>query len=170
MNQFLFGALVNAGAGIAIFAGLRMYAAHMERKLAEAATWPSVMGRITRARLKKPSPLRGYVEQQLVVPDLAYTYEVNGEAYKSNKIQFGAWSSGRMGAESFIERHGVGSETTVLYDPANPKLAILRASGAFKSYRRGAWIVLALCALLAVAQVYVSTLPPPPGAPASIAP
>jgi hypothetical protein len=60
------------------------------------------------------------------IPDIAYTYQVNGVEYRSTKITFEHRDfSSSAHVESFIQYYPVGRSVPVYYDPTDPQLASL---------------------------------------------
>jgi hypothetical protein len=60
------------------------------------------------------------------IPDITYTYQVNGVQYRSTKITFELRDySSQAHVERFIQYYAVGRSVPVYYDPADPHLASL---------------------------------------------
>lgn len=58
------------------------------------------------------------------VPDITYTYQVNGVLYRSTKIAFEPHDFARQSrVETFVHYYAVGRSVPVYYDPADPHLA-----------------------------------------------
>lgn len=163
MTDGQFGAIYFGSAGLLFFAGFMLYARHLDRRAAAASAWPTVVGKVVRAGLKRPLAwTMSLWGSMIVAPDIAYTYEVDGQSYRGTRIQFGAWPGGRMKAESFVSQHGGGAEVAVLYNPEKPQDSVLRPTASGRGIRRGAWIVLVMSGLYAAMAWWVSTHAPPP--------
>jgi hypothetical protein len=60
------------------------------------------------------------------IPELTYSYEVNGVDYTGQRYRYGRFSfSSKGGADGFIARHLNGSEIDVYYNPENPADSLL---------------------------------------------
>jgi hypothetical protein len=65
-------------------------------------------------------------------PVITYEYEVNGQTYRNDNVYpggFTRWHDSRGEAQSVVDEHPVGSETTVHYRPGNPGKAYLTNNG-----------------------------------------
>ncbi|MFC4698707.1 DUF3592 domain-containing protein [Glaciecola siphonariae] len=85
-------------------------------------SWLSTPGVVVHSRVDKTGRLNSdtlYIE---------FTYAVNGKAYTSNNIDFGAWA---YDIPAYLQKYPVGKPVTVHYDPASPNDAVLEKSGSF---------------------------------------
>ncbi len=77
--------------------------------------WPSVQGKITRSEVDT------YMKdgQTQYLPDIAYTYTVEGRNYTSSKVTVGdpPYTSNISPAKRLQAEYPVGEEVTVYYDP-----------------------------------------------------
>ena len=84
----------------------------------ESATWPIVTGTIT-ARGTKKVMFRSQ-------PRIAYSYEVNGTSYTSERISFAAGVPPKE-TDSVLARYPEGKSVTVQYAPDKPSEAVLES-------------------------------------------
>ena len=136
----LFLALV-AGIGFVWFAASFATGLRAER-------WPTVPGRILAAdaELSGTVSARGPFGEPHYVPRIRYEYEINGRAYRGERIRFGG--AGFMSlarAREELREWPVGTEVSVAYDPRDPMNATLER-GADAAYA----IWACSCALIAL--------------------
>lgn len=79
--------------------------------------WPTATGQITEQRLATRF-------DDASGPTIRYTFEVNGQTYVGDGIQFGAWGNKRT---RVLREHPVGTDVTVRYNPSDPSQAVLIA-------------------------------------------
>jgi len=88
-------------------------------KSRKVENWPSVTGTITTSRRHTGSGLRArsgvWIE---------YSYDVNGQPYKSQKVEPGL--DLYFSTTDLLQRYALGAAVTVYYDPQNPQDAVLR--------------------------------------------
>jgi hypothetical protein len=121
-----------------VFLGLGIfliYRTQQSKKKAQLSqNWPATQGQITDSHVSRSvdtdsdgSTSTAYSAQ------VAYTYQVLGQAYNGSKIAFGfnPSYSNQSKAQATAARYPVGSAVAVYYDPANPSDAVLerQASG-----------------------------------------
>lgn len=94
--------------------------------------WPATRGKLVAAAIDRTRSRRR-IRYDV---DLRYTYVVEGRRLESER-----WSvngsprfTSRSDAEEFLERHPVGSELTVRYDPEDPTSAVVVAGGEPKAW------------------------------------
>ena len=114
----LFGLLLGAVAGWIVF--------RSQRKARAARTWPSTDGRIVESRVEEKT-LPGDRPNTRFAPRIVYEYSVDGRAYRSAHVSFGAtfWSLAPQSARASLARYPTGARVTVYYDPARPEEAVL---------------------------------------------
>ncbi len=96
-----------------------------KKKAGESQNWPSTLGTITQSQVSE-SVSTSDDDLPSYHPSVKYSYAVGGESFESNKIYFGAVSSGsQKKAQEVIARYSQGSTVTVFYNPINPKEAVL---------------------------------------------
>jgi hypothetical protein len=125
------------------------------RKAQACLKWPTVMGKILSSTASmRIQPIVEYGGIGYFVPEVRYTYQVDGTRYESNHLQFGfdrfsAGSKRRAGA--IAARYPVNAEVPVYFDPANPSVAVLMQGdiGSRRSMFSG--ITLICLALIALA-------------------
>jgi hypothetical protein len=79
--------------------------------------WPTATGQVTEQRL-------GTRFDDSSGPTIRYTFEVGGQTYVGEGIQFGAWGGMRT---RVVREHPVGTGVTVRYNPSDPSQAVLIA-------------------------------------------
>jgi hypothetical protein len=90
-----------------------------------SVNWPSTTGTITASGTKK-----AMFRSQ---PRIAYSYEVNGTAFSSERISFAPGVPPKE-TEAIVARYPVGKTVAVQYSPEKPSEAVLE-SGATKNVR-----------------------------------
>jgi hypothetical protein len=120
MNETIF-LLIFAAIGVLI---LFLGASAMQRSY-DSKDWPTTEGKIFVSRVVRDQDSDGDVTYR---SDIQYVYEVNGQVYDCNRIQFG-WRSNqsRKGAQQEVAKYPPDSTVTVHYNPKNPKNAVLEA-------------------------------------------
>lgn len=88
-----------------------------------AASWHSTNGTITNNGTAVDWLRKGYN----LIPQVTYTYKVNGREYICDRISYPPPSSRRMDkAQKFLEKYPIKSHPTVYFDPKNPNIASLQ--------------------------------------------
>jgi ribosomal protein L21E len=115
----------------------------------EAKDWKATSGQITSAdfdTFEKLSTVDN-VSHRITVnqPQIVYGYEVDGVAYQSNRVAFGAktQSTSKRLVGGSLKRYRVGDKVTVYYDPENPSEAVLERQA------KHMWILYFFAALFA---------------------
>jgi hypothetical protein len=91
---------------------------------ARAESYPTVEGEITRSEITEHYDSE---DGTTYGADLAFTYDVGGVAYTSEKYRYGEMSSSdRSIAAGIVSAHRVGARVTVYYNPRKPDDAILQ--------------------------------------------
>ena len=109
------------------------YAARRSAK--EAATWPSVRGKIVKSGVEEYQERDDDDEGRnrwhtAYRPTVEYAYPVSGREFRGNQINYAMnVSAGRGYAEKVAARYPVGGEVDVHYDPKNPGTSALRTAG-----------------------------------------
>ena len=93
--------------------------------------WPTVPGTVT-----KSATTRRYADHGVAwALDFACNYEVDGQTYVVEQVQFGI---GRTNSRDlilgFTEKYPVGANVAVRYDPASPEIAALESSEEMARY------------------------------------
>ena len=109
----------------------------------ESTSWPTTTGTIT-ARGRKKSFFRSQ-------PRVAYSYEVNGTSYASERISFAPGVPPKE-TDSIVARYPVGKTVTVQYAPENPAEAVLEA-GANKNVRAQLRLLIICFVILVVVNI-----------------
>ena len=93
-----------------------------------AASWPHVSGRITRSEIKQSRGTQGDSEY---MPDIHYSYTVNGTGFSGTRVRHGLMKLDLKGAEAMRGRYPEGSAVEVHYNPDKPGDSVLE-TGAFQ--------------------------------------
>lgn len=120
------GIFGGVGVGLLLFG-------NSQRKQGNASqSWPTTTGTILSTTLSQQSRRnsQGY-HDVTYAPTVEYTYEVNGNSYRSDKINAGWTVSYDLGnAQNKINQYQPGARITVYYNPANPADAVLETKSA----------------------------------------
>jgi hypothetical protein len=106
------------------------------RQARASASWPSVVGRITRSDVVKemmyPGTAKRGTKAAVFTPVVEFAYSVGGQHYSSQQVQFGATVKGEEAmARARAAGYPVGRELPVRYDPAHPATAVLESRIAY---------------------------------------
>jgi uncharacterized protein DUF3592 len=116
------------GGGIALIgAGLLIFGWSQSRKGNSAQNWPITTGTIVSADLSQQSRRnqQGY-HDVTYAPVVEYTYEVNGQTYRGDKISSGWTVSYNLSmAQNKMNKYPPGTKVDVHYNPNNPAEAVL---------------------------------------------
>lgn len=107
--------------------GLLLFGNNQRKRGGVSQNWPAVMGTVLSANLSQQSRRnsQGY-HDVTYAPVVEYTYEVNGNSYRSDKINSGWTVSYDLStAQNKINQYQPGASVTVHYNPANPADAVL---------------------------------------------
>ena len=128
------GVLITLGLGgiFAVIGIILLIIGQRERTRAKATEqWPTVGGTITSSRIEAQTRTSrdsdGMTRHHTShIPEVAYTYELQGKTYQGNKV----FPGGRIGfdlgtAQGIINRYQPGQAATVHYNPADPAAAVL---------------------------------------------
>lgn len=90
--------------------------------------WPTAEGTVIQSEIKKSERTTGTGSSKRTevrhIPQVAYTYTVDGQSYRSSRITFGAINALNAGAT--VNRYPKGKSIEVFYDPKNPDEAVLQ--------------------------------------------
>ena len=92
------------------------------RMMLTAGSWFETPAMITLSTINRGS--RGGPDS----PYIEYSYEVNGQYYIGNEIDFGKWN---YDIPAYLAKYPKGRLVTVYYDPVSPKRAVLEKSGSY---------------------------------------
>ena len=131
-----------------------LFAFALYRQASGAQRWPKVSGRITESAVEE---FEGRIDRDsalttLYRPQIAFSYEFNGIAYAGNHSALGAnvTSNHASYAQKAVAKFPVGAIVEVHVNPQNPSEAMLKPGTA------GAWIVVAIAAVLLALAYWVS--------------
>jgi len=122
MFMVVFCSVIPFGLSVALFAKYREI--HAARRWLQ--TTGTVVTSRVEARKKRPGDFDydGGDTEVTNTPLVVYEYHVNGQAYRSSRFTIGERTS-EYELESILDRHPVGTQVDVYYDPANPHQAVL---------------------------------------------
>jgi hypothetical protein len=103
--------------------GMLGYLGILRINAGRAMSWPSVSGEIIGNKVIKEC---AGPSSSCYKPVITYRYKVKGETYESDRLYIGRQAiSHELRARKIMEKFPLGSETSVYYDPENPKSACL---------------------------------------------
>lgn len=99
----------------------------------ESRSWPAVTGRIANIRTASDLSVAGEMPDTEYYFTVTYTYEVDGQAYRSDRYSLGEGNNaaGRVynteaeAREAAFATYTPADDITVYYDPADPSSAVL---------------------------------------------
>jgi uncharacterized protein DUF3592 len=112
--------------------GLLLFGMNQRKQGTASQSWPTTTGTILSATLSQQSRRnsQGY-HDVTYAPTVEYTYEVNGNSYRSDKINAGWTVSYDAGtAQNKLSQYQPGTRVTVYYNPTNPANAVLEPKSA----------------------------------------
>src|ERR1051326_3471856 len=130
--------------------GLLLFGNNQRRQGSASQSWPTTTGTILSATLDQQTRRnsQGY-HDVTYAPTVEYTYEVNGNSYRSDKINAGWTVSYDAGtAQNKISQYQPGARVTVYYNPSDPADAVLEpksAAGNIFMIAGGIVLVLTVC-------------------------
>jgi hypothetical protein len=92
------------------------------RMMLTAGSWFETQAMITQSTINRGTragPDSPYIE---------YRYEVNGQSYVGNEIDFGQWN---YDIPTYLAKYPTGRIVKIYYDPVSPKRAVLEKSGSY---------------------------------------
>ena len=113
-------------AGVGIFLVLRTQRNKKKAEVSQA--WPSTLGQVTDSHVKRSESTDADGDTTTnYSAQVAYTYQVGGQDYSSQKVTFGFTPSysNQSKAQGEADRYPVGKQVTVYYDPSKPSDAVL---------------------------------------------
>jgi len=98
----------------------------VRRKLKASESWPKTIGIIRESTVKSEWVKVGSGNMYIVSPKVIYEYEVGGKKYTSSQLALVEHSTANENlAKEKSERHPVGQQVTVYYNPRKPDFATL---------------------------------------------
>ena len=119
----LFGGIL-VGFGVVVTAGGILHIIQARG----STSWPSVQGKIIKSEVKKLR--QGKINHKKIgtrsprkrpqfLPDIEYTYEVNGQQFTGKQVAF-MTEYGKENAEQMTRKYAIGKMVTVFYNPKHP--------------------------------------------------
>jgi hypothetical protein len=97
-------------------------------QVAKGKTWSRTSGEIVESKVDVPRTHRSDDDTDCA-PSVRYRYSVDGKTYESDRIAFGGESdTTRMLAEQTVAKYPAGAKVDVLYNPKQPKNAVLQGN------------------------------------------
>lgn len=117
--------------GLAVIAGAWLFHLGKRKKADASRNWPTAEARITCSQVVEKAERDSYGDANLAwYLEIAYDYEVSGQAHTGKKVSFA--SDNRFGkaseAQAIAERYPVGSTVQARVNPQNPKDAVLESA------------------------------------------
>jgi hypothetical protein len=122
MSQDTIVALVFVGIGMLLFLIMGGIAAVQFWRVANSRDWQPATGQVFSSRVV--SRRSSDNDSNTYSPEVAYTYSVMGQQYRSNQIFVGS-PVGGWGARKTVNRYPAGSTVQVYFDPQHPEQAVL---------------------------------------------
>ena len=148
MTKFIFSVVFGFHGAINFYT----YAAVVSKDR-KAKDWKSVPGTVVSASLKKEHRARIAQNNRtewydLFIPNIKYTYAVNGTVHESSRIGYGIYTrrSDTFG-KKLMERFPAGASVPVYYNPADPRSSLLEKRS---TYTYGMYILSILYILLSM--------------------
>lgn len=153
MEEYVFP--ICGGLFIILFFALGVYMVFTSfrnrKKAAESSGWPTVVGTIIKATIKKnrSTDSEGYTSTTYT-PKIEYQYNLGGQVYTGKRIAFGFDKSynRRKKAQEALAAYQPNAQVRVFYNPDNPAEAVLeqKASGSIGGIIGGVVLILvAVC-------------------------
>lgn len=151
-NFFTIAIILGALGFIAVLVNFFLYrmVVNAQNKEKEVMKWPSVAGTVVTSEIG----IHHTSESNTEYPNIAYTYEVMGKAYRCKQILPGGDISG-INVQSTLDHYPLGAQITVYYDPHNPKDAVLERGS--KKFSRMLWLMLVIANLFICMMAIVMT-------------
>lgn len=113
-------ALVLGGLGVYLI----IHSQRSKTKAAQSQSWPLVKGVISETSISTQE----HNEVLRYVPNVRYTYEVDGKLYQGKQITFGSGVEfgSRQKAAEYLAQYPVDAEVSVYYNPEKPAEAVLQ--------------------------------------------
>lgn len=98
----------------------------IRKKLTDSKSWPQTNGVIRESTVQPEWVRVGSGNMYVVTPKVIYEYEVDGKKYTSSQLALVERSTVNENlAKEKSERHPVGQQVTVYYNPRKPEFATL---------------------------------------------
>ena len=103
----------------------------------ETYDWPFVTGKITEAKIKRyvttdnpESDISRQTYEASYIPKIIYNYQVNGQEYTNNKIQYTSHSKDtKQEAKAVLDMFPDKNSVRIYYDPEKPEKSVLLQGG-----------------------------------------
>ena len=99
-------------------------AVYMRRRAQASKQWPMVLGQVVSSMITSSTSSEGGTTYS---PDIRYAYDIGGQAYSSNRVAFGGFTStsNPRDAQKHTDRYPAGAVVQVYYNPNKPQDATL---------------------------------------------
>jgi hypothetical protein len=92
----------------------------------DAARWSRTLGKVTRSAVRDRRYRAGRYTVVKAVPEIAYSYDVEGRSYEGTRIRFGIVEFNLpRNARKLTDRYSEGAVVPVLYDPQSPSRSVI---------------------------------------------
>jgi len=101
-----------------------------------SSQWPTASGVITKSEVGKKRDITSKRRNKFQYsPNIAYSYEIDGFAYESNRLEFvSTISKNSMDIREIVANYKAGDTVTVYYNPSDPGYAVLLAGTSWKNH------------------------------------
>jgi uncharacterized membrane protein YfcA len=100
-------------------------------KARQSQSWPSALGKVLESRVMTTISSGEDGSTDMYKPYVKYEYSADGVRYTNDKLRVGMTisSSKTRSSQEMVDRHPVGSDVRVYYNPANPGDSVLEQKG-----------------------------------------
>lgn len=127
------------------------------RRINAAENWKMTFGKIVESGLRTLKQRR---KGGTYVPNVVYEYEVGGQDYRNNRINFGIYgpTSVRSWVEEAAAQYPVGKRVNVYYDPKNPADSVLEKAAPLSKPMRVAMVAMIAASAFTLVVTFVVLL------------
>lgn len=129
--------------GVALTIGLPFAVQHTAKTIGSAnasSSWPQASAKVVASSVSTSRHRRGRVRYN---PKVEYTFQVNQQTYRGDRIAFGGVSfSDEAEAQQVASHYARGTEHLIHYDPADPENCVIVPGASL-----GTWLMLILPAI-----------------------
>jgi len=121
--------------------------------------WPTVPGRVLSSEVDVSrtgsSSAGSSIGSNSYTPTVRYSYEVEGQPYEAEKLQFIQDGMGQQWAKQKVARYPINTPVEVSYHPNDPQTAVLESGGQLIWYLFSCAAAMAFISLFAVLALFL---------------